>query len=97
MTASNNPQGVATPDPTGWRVFIENVIEGSNYFRASEYLKLLAGFEATMKERDEARGALIAIKAFCQAGKVNGRGAISAIANQALGIKSEDAGEQVCE
>jgi hypothetical protein len=37
-------------------------------------------------EIERLRGALIAIKAFCEAGKLRGRGCIYAIANQALGI-----------
>jgi DNA repair exonuclease SbcCD ATPase subunit len=50
-----------TPD-NPWRQFVENVISGDNYFRASEYHELLAYIDelivshaAMTRERDEAR------------------------------------------
>jgi len=41
-------------DPTGWREFIQNVIDGKNYFRAGEYMQLLQQLETVTRERDEA-------------------------------------------
>lgn len=49
-----NAAVAALNDPTGWREFIENVIDGKNYFRAAEYMKLLEQFEKVTRERDEA-------------------------------------------
>jgi hypothetical protein len=50
-----------TPD-NPWRTFVENVISGDNYFRASEYHELLdyideliVSLAAVTRERDEAR------------------------------------------